>query len=504
VAVPTWFGGEKFQGGLGAIELPTLNYWELRARSSDFFARRPFARGIIRRIVTNVITAGLYLECTPVERLLGMSEDALVEWAEDVEMRFALWGKDPFLCDASEQLSFGAIQLAAFLEALVAGDVLVTIVSTPGTRVPRVRLVRGDSVQTPLAVKVAPGNTIQHGVELDQQGRHVAYWIVQRDGSTKRLPAWGEKSGRRLAWLVYATDKRLDAVRGEPLLSLVLQSISDLDKYKDSTIRKALVNSFLAMWVEKSEDKPASRALSSGAQRVDSVVSTTKSGDATRQYSATQYLPGIFLEELQTGEKIHQTAGNGTDEKYGDFEEAIIQGIAWSLEIPPEVLRLSFSSNYSASKAAENNFSVYLFKARTLFGEQFCQPIYVEWLLSEALAGNIMAQGLLDSWRDAGAYVTFGAWTLADWSGNVKPSVDPVKQVNAYMLAMSRGLIDPATACREFSGQKLSRNMRSIKKYYAALKDAGVPDVQPKPEPKAPGTASDDSDNEQQDKEDAA
>lgn len=500
------FTGAKFPGGMSGAEFGALDYWSLRERSSAFFATRLFARGIVRRLVTGVITAGLYLECTPVESLLGLAEDSLVDWAESVEQRFTLWSKDPFLCDTREQQSFGALQAAAFREALVAGDCLVALVAAPGTKIPRIKLISGELVRTPSmgAGKLAPGHRINEGVELDAQGRHVAYWIRQDDGSSKRLPAWGEKSGRRLAWLVYASDKRHDEVRGQPLLSLVLQSISELDKYRDSTQRKALLNSVLAAWIEKTEDKPGSRGLSMGAIRNDSVQVATGDGSESREFSATEFLPGMWVEELQTGEKIHQTGGQGTDEKYGDFEEAIVQGIAWSLEIPPEILRLSFSSNYSASKAAENNFAVYLFATRTFFGEQFCQPIYVEWLLAESLAGNIPAQGLLDAWRDPASYVTFGAWTLSDWSGNVKPSVDPVKQVNAYMLAMSRGLIAPETACREFSGQKLSRNLRSLKKYYAALKEAGVPDVQPKPEPSSKFGDDSESDDEPKDKEDAA
>lgn len=506
VRQPTLFGGEKFPGGLGAVELPVLDYWTLRQRSSDFFARRLFARGIIRRLVSAVITAGLYLECTPVESLLQMPEDSLAEWSEDVEQRFALWGKDSFLCDASEQQTFGALQEAGFREALVAGDVLVQLTVAPGTKIPRIRLIRGDCVQTPLLPQDVSPNRIEHGVELDPQDRQVAYWVRQRDGSSKRLPAWGEKSGRRLAWLVYATDKRVDEVRGQPLLGLVLQSIGDLDKYRDSTQRKALINSMLALWIEKTEDKPGSRGLSLGAVRADAAVVKVQDGTASREFNATAFLPGMVVEELQQGEKVHQTGGQGTDERYGDFEAAILQGIAWALEIPPEVLRLSFSSNYSASKAAENNFAVYLFKARTFFGEQFCQPIYVEWLLSETLAGNVKAEGLLDSWRAPSQYVTFGAWTFADWSGNVKPSVDPVKQVTAYDRAIMRGLVHPATAAREVSGQKLSRNLRALTKYIAALKAAGVPDVQPKPAPQLPGKTADDTDpdNEEQDTEDAA
>lgn len=501
------YGGENQPGTLGAINITQLDYWTLRKRSDEFFSTRLFARGLVRRLVTGVVTAGLYLECIPVESLLGKPEDSLTEWAEDTEQRFTIWGKDAFLCDATEQHTFGALQEAAFREALVSGDALVTMVADSVIEIPRVRLYRGDTVQTPaLQMKLAAGNSIKHGVELDKHGRHVAYWVTQEDGTHKRLACWGPRSGRRLAWLVYASDRRLDEVRGMPLLSLALQNMAQLERYRDSTLTKAELNAKLALWIEKTEDRPGSRALSAGAVRVDATVATTSDGSTSREFQRNQFMDGWVVEELQTGEKIHQTGGNGTDEKYGEFEEAITQGVAWAYEIPPEILRLSFSSNYSASKAAENNFAVYLFKTRTFFGEQFCQPIYVEWLLSECLAGNVQAPGLIESWRDPKAYVTFGAWTLSDWSGNVKPSVDPVKQVNAYDRAIMRGLIDPATACREFSGQKLSRNLRALTKYMAALKEAGVPNVMPEPVQADPNEeeSDDDDDEDRKDREDAA
>jgi capsid protein len=492
------YGGENQPGALGAVNITQLDYWTLRARSADFFTTRLFARGIVRRLVTGVITAGLYLESTPVESILGRQDDELAPWAEDVEQRFAIWAKLPIACDAAEQATFGALQETAFREALISGDALVTLTMSGGK--PRVKLYRGDVVQSPiLAPKLPLGTQIKHGVEVDADGKHLAYWIVQTNGEYRRLPCWGA-SGRRLAWLVYASDRRLDAVRGEPLLSLAMQGIAHLEQYRDATITKADLNSRIALWIEKTEDKPGSRALTGGAVRVATASTTTANGDATREFRVNHYLPGMVVEELQTGEKIHQVAGNGTDEKYGDFEEAITQGVAWAFEIPPEVLRLSFSSNYSASKAAENNFAVYLFKTRTFFGEQFCQPIYVDWLISSVLAGDIQATGLLESWR-ARDLSMFGAWTLADWSGNVKPSVDPVKQVAAYKEGILLGLIDPATACREFSGQKLSRNLRALAKYMTALKAAGVPEMQPKPTPQPIGA---EDDEDAKNREDAA
>src|SRR5690606_29930048 len=103
------------------------DYWTLRNRSAALFKTNIYARGIVRRLVTNIINVGLHLEAVPDESILGIEETTLSDWAELVENRFALWECNPDLCDVRGQKSFGSLQIAAKREALVSGDVLVTL-----------------------------------------------------------------------------------------------------------------------------------------------------------------------------------------------------------------------------------------------------------------------------------------------------------------------------------------------------------------------------------------
>ena len=333
-----WHDGEKYPGGFGPTELLLPDYWTLRARSAQLFKKNIYARGIVRRLVTNEINTGLHLEATPEEAVLGLPEDALAPWAEDVENRFAIWSREAYLCDHDERLSFGALQALARQEALVVGDVLVVLRQDQRTKLPRVQLINGAAVRSPLSAELRNGSRIEHGVEIDKQGRHIAYWIQQpgENGrlASKRLPAFGEKSGKRLAWLVYGTDKRMDEVRGEPLLGIVLQSLNEIDKYRDSTQRKALINSMLAMFVTKNADKPGTRPLTGGATRraLDTVLGAD---NKAREFRTAEMIPGLILDELQQGEEPKAFPPTGTDEKFGDFEEAIVQAVAWHFEIPP-------------------------------------------------------------------------------------------------------------------------------------------------------------------------
>ena len=490
----SYWHGEKYPGGLGAVPFLIEDYWALRQRSAHLFKTNLYARGLIRRLVTNEINDGLHLEATPEASLLEPTEEALAEWAEEVEKRFILWGKDPRLCDHKELASFGALQATARMEALVAGDVLVVLRQDRRTGLPRVQLISGSAVQTPLGDRSRRANRIVEGVELDPSGRQVGYWITQRDGTSKSLPAYGEKSGRRIAWLLYGTDKRLDDVRGEPLLSLVVQSMREIDRYRDSTQRKAVINSMLAMFIEKTEEKMGTRPLTGGAVRrgTDSLIDDS---GAERTFRVTEHIPGLVLDELQHGEVPRAFPANGTDEKFADFEAAIIHAVAWANEVPPEILQLAFSNNYSASQAAINEFKIYLNKVRTSFGEGFCQPVYVDWLLSQALSQRVQAPGLLEAWRDPLLYDVWGSWVSADWAGHIKPSTDIFKQARGYKMLLDEGLITRDRAARELTGTKYSQNAKKLRRENELLTEALEPVKALEPAPTAPPGQPDDEED---------
>lgn len=462
-SINTVFGGDKFAGGYGLTQVLTWDYWTLRARSVELFTQNLYARGLIRRLVTNEINSGLSLEAIPNDEIIdGVSEDDLQVWADNVENRFQIWGENKQLCDYKGQNTFGQIQAVVRQSALIAGDCLIVLRFNKQTKLPQIQVIDGSAVQTPLGATPRQGNKIVHGVELDGAGRQVAYWVKQKSGESKRIPATGEKSGRRLSWLVYGTDRLLDNVRGQPFLSLVLQSLKEIDRYRDSEQRAAVINASLAMFVKKAEDKAGTLPITNGATRKGAVE--TQTADGTKRNFAVDNIAGMVIEELQTGEEPVSFNTQRPNVNFGTFESAIISALAWANEIPPEILMLSFNSNYSASKAAINEFKMYLDKTRKSFAADFCKPIYIQWLLNEALTGRIDAQSLLDSWRNPAKYDVFGAWVHSDFQGQIKPSIDLGKDVKSYGEAVDRAWITNARASKELFGTKFSSNVKRLKK----------------------------------------
>lgn len=490
-AAPREWGGDKYPGGFGATQLLSMDYWTLRARSAQLFRTNHYARGMIRRLVTNEINTGLHLEAQPEERVLGKEQNSLVDWTESVERRFKLWADTPRVCDVEQQATFGMLQGLTRQESLIDGDALMVLVQDPVTSLPALRLVNGAVVGSPFAARqrfeAETGNRIVHGVELDRNGRHVAYWIRQKPkGETsfeisanvaryERLPVYGE-SGRRIAWLVYGTDRRHDDVRGEPLLSIFLQSLREIDRYRDAVQRKAALNAVIAMFIKKSEARPGSRPMAAGGiKRRDLALPSVDGDDKPRTWTTVDQIPGLIMDELQVGEEPEGFRSQGTDEKFGDFEAAILNSIAWSQEIPPEILRLSYNRSYSASQASISEFKLYLQPVRQRFGDMVCQPVYEDWLLSEVLLGSIDAPGFFDAWKDARRYDVYGAWVAAEWTGQIKPAVDMLKLVRAHQWMIKEGLATRAHTARELNGSRYSRNVQQLEVENEQLARANAP-----------------------------
>jgi len=171
----------------------------------------------------------------------------------------------------------------------------------------------------------------------------------------------------------------------------------------------------------------------------------------------------MLIDELQPGEEPVAFQSYATDDRFSVFEDAIIQAVAWANEIPPEILRLAFTKNYSASQAAVNEFKMYLNRARTAFGSDVCQPCYEDWLLSSVLSKSIQAPQLLAAWRDPAQIVTYGAWVFSEWAGQIKPAVDLSKLVRGYDDMVASGYMTRDRAARELSGMKFSDNAKRLR-----------------------------------------
>ncbi|MCK5641710.1 MAG: phage portal protein [Gammaproteobacteria bacterium] len=472
----TFWGGDKWAGSFGNTWLmDDMDYETLRLRSIQMFRTNKYGRGIIRRLLTNEINTGLIPEATPDASIIGLDEDAIAAWAEDAERRFTIWGELPQMCDNQQLRTFGELQELCRETALTSGDALVVMRIGP-TGLPTVEIIDGMHISSPMGKEGAQrnGNEINRGVETDKRGRHLAFHVEQDDGTHQRITSRASRTGRLQAWMVYGTERRVDDVRGEPILSILLQSMRDLDRYEDSELRSALANAMIALWVEKTDDGPGTRPLSGGAKKRGSITAVNDDG-TTKVTPVNSHIPGVSMEALGKGEKLHSFDSRRPNVNHANYVATVQSAMAMALEMPPEVFQLQFQSSFSAARMANSEFNMYLEKSRGKRSNELGKPIWREWMVGMALNGDIVAPGFLDAWRDTRQWQIFGAWTQTDWSGQIKPGVDHLKDVKAVKEAIAEGLMTRDGGSKRLYGKKFTRIAPQLRRENILFADAMAP-----------------------------
>ena len=476
--VDSVFSGSPFPGAFGLTkDFTYVDYFTLRRRSVQLFKENSYARGIIRRLLRNEINKGLNLEASPIPETLNLTDEQALVWAEESELDWSLWGDDPQQCDFKRRRTLGDLQNEARQTALISGDCLIVLRMNPRTKLPSVDLIDGSHVQTPMGKSPRAGNRIVHGVELDKNDRQVAFWVTIRKGNgteSKRIPARGEKSGRLISWLVYGSELRLDEVRGEPILSSILYMLKELDRYRNAEQRAATINGMLPLFIKKTEKGgPGSQPVGSGAVRKDAVTVTDSTG-ANRTFNIANNLPGMVPDELNFGEEPVSFNAQRPNVNYGQFEEVIINAIAWTLELPPEIARLLFTNSFSASRQANNEFNIYLAFRAWKTGNDLLQPIYKERLISAVLSNQLQAPGLIEAARNPQEWRTVSAWTNAEWTGISRPSVDLLKDIKAAKEGIALRVTTYDQQSRKISGMNFRTVIQKLTREQKLLEKAGL------------------------------
>ena len=243
-AFETDWTGDKYPSHFGMTKAYTyVDYWTLRQRSLQLFTENPYCRGIIRRILRNEIFTGIVADATPLASFLwpeleeAEREDKARELGEKMTNAFYLYANNYEMFDFRRQFTFGEWQAQVRMEAMLCGDGLVINRINPATGLPMWDWINGYYIRTPERQNIAEGHQIKNGVEIDENGRHVAYYVQNlKNGkvSFERIPVKGRRSGRQIAWMVYGSERLIDDVRGEPLLSGVLGILKELDRYRDA------------------------------------------------------------------------------------------------------------------------------------------------------------------------------------------------------------------------------------------------------------------------------
>ena len=473
--------GFKAQSGSPQEDIDFHNF-TMRQRARMLYMAAPLATSAIKTNRTNVIGQGLTLSAKVDREVLGMTSEEATAWQRRAEKEFALWAENRMACDALGLNDFYELQQVAFQAWLLSGDVFCLFKngrptpSNPYTM--RIQLIEADRIATETTWSVGygrltegenpkNGNLVHDGVEVDKNGRVVAYHIrstypfefTKAETTWERIEAVGKDTG--LPNILHIMDaERPDQYRGVSYLAPVIEPLLQLRRYTETEITAAMIESCFAGFI-KTEARPDEVPMNETGQIGPEEPSNP---------DEFNFGPGEF-NVLKPGEDITFSDPKRPSNGFGTFVRAIAEQVGAALEIPADLLLKAFNASYSASRGALLEAWKSFRMRRMWFSKDFCKPIYENWLAEAVAIGRIQAPGFFVDPAIRKAY------SGSEWTGPSQGQLDPVKEIQAEILAVEHGFSTHEQSTARLNGGNWNNNVEALAQEAKAL--ATLKEVQP-------------------------
>ncbi|MBP3541824.1 MAG: phage portal protein [Clostridia bacterium] len=442
----------------------------LRQRARDLYAGGGLARSGPSTMTTNVVGWGIQPKPKVDAEVLGMSDDACDEWERKTLREFRLWAEN-VMCDTERQQNFYEMQKLAFLSKLVSGDVFVLFGQKDNKRTPyktTIRLLEADRICTPdgqlgesESMETESGGRIVDGVETDREGAVIRYHVANHhplseenaDTTWVAIDAYGKETGRP-NMLHLMTLERPEQKRGIPFVAAQIEQIKQLDRYISSELAANVVSSMLTAFITRESEN--------GMIGMEDAVNEDEK--VTDDEMQVELAPGAVY-SLNPGEKVQEINPIRNNSAFEGFVSTLFTVIGAGMGIPKEVLIKKYESNYTAARGALLDFWREVRVERTEFINQFCQPVYEEWLAEAVAMGRVDAPGFFED------PAVRQAWCGCMWMGASMGHVDPLKEVKAAAERINLNISTEEQEASEYNGANWLSNIRQRKKELAAKKD---------------------------------
>lgn len=470
-----------------------FNNSTLRQRSRMLYMSAGVATAAINTNRTHVIGTGLTMQSTIDRAILGISDETAKAWQQKTEAEFRLWASTAVNCDTAGLNNFAALQQLAFKSWLLSGDVFAIMRHEEPTPLNpyglHIDIIEADRICVPadcgglwsvggvVAGKIpdgkeGAGNAIYDGVEVDKNGKVVAYHVCSdypnpmtyrnaEIATWTRIPVRGAKTG--LPNILHVMDcERPGQYRGVPYLSQVIETLLQMRRYTESELMAALIQSFFSAWI--TTNAATDGGLPLGEAMPGDNIPVDK--DSETEYEMG---PGTIC-KLDPGESISFGSPNIPTAGFDTFMKEFCKQIGAALELPYDVLMKEFNSSYSASRGALMEAWEAFKMRRAWFVDDFCQPIYELWLAEAVARCRVKAPGFFND------PLIRKAWCSAQWIGPTQVQLDPVKEANAAILQTSHAIKTHKQVTRELGGGDWDKNVEQVAAENEKLKAAtGAP-----------------------------
>lgn len=429
------FDGEKNDSELGPAINYRPDYQMLRIRSWQSYLESDITKTVIDRFVKWTIGKGLKLQTSPNKRVLiseGFNEsdlEGLKAAFATVEARYEVFASST-MSSWNELQTLHKIESVAYRNARVGGDVLVVLRYVK--KQVSIQLIDGQNVQYSSNI-AKNGNRVIQGVEVDDRGRHVAFYVRTKKLKYQRISASPKGSRPSMAFMYYSDKLRCDSVRGMPLIASVLETLKKLDRYKEATVGSAEERAKVPYQIvhginSTGENVFTNKRLANAVEDSnENDLPSDSDGKAMARTVAVSTQKQVFnmpndskLESLESKSELY----------FKDFYDTNFNSVCAAIGMPPNVAKMIYDDNFSASRAALKDWENTLKVDRTDVSDQFNSKVYQFWLWTEVMDGKTNITGLLNAYLDRNV-MAIAAFVSSRWIGSQVPHIDPLKEAKA-------------------------------------------------------------------------
>lgn len=446
----------------------------LRARARDLSRNNDYARQFLRMVKTNVVgPSGFGLQVHARKR----SGDLDQEDSQRCEDAFRAWGRIE-ACDYTGRISWVELQ-QLYIETMARdGEVLVRRVRGAGPFGYQLQLLDPALLDETLYRDLPNGRRVRMGIELDDDNRVHAYYLVQDDLADPRtLMVYGRKYVRVPAeeiWHDFVAE-HIGQLRGIPWMATTLIRQKRLGSFEDAAVAAAEEGAKKLAWI-----KTPTGELGALADHVTNSTANSQT-DMPPPTSGTLYTEsgeGVHYAGLPPGYELQSWDPKYPDQAFGDFVKSALRGIASGLGVAYHSLASDLEGvNFSSTRAGELEVREVWKTLQGRMIERLCARVYSEWLPFAILSGQL-----------ALPIEKLAKFDAAVWQGRRWSWVDPEKDVNAHVIAVENGFTSRARVIRDmgYDPEEVWAELRREKEQLKdILSEKKASEVKPPPKPES-------------------
>lgn len=365
------------------------------------------------------------------------------------EKIMALWDTWVNQCDADDVCDFYGLQSLLSGTVYEAGECLVRFIhlgKSSDLEVPlQIQLLEPDHLDHEKTEVAKSGNVIIQGVEFDQTGKRVAYWIfpvhpgdqfIAQKQSFKSIRIEA-KEIKHIFWI-----DRPSQIRGISELAPVILQLRDLGDYEDAELVRKKIEACFAAFV--TNDGSSDNTTIADAQR-------DKSGRLVEKL-----VPGL-IKYLNPGEDV-SFASPSNSGGHAEYIRHKLHGISAGLNVTYQQLTGDLSqANYSSMRGGLMEFRkpVKEFQRQVII-HQFCRTVEREFIKVAKINGKLKKTP-----------------KPLQWTPPAFDPVDPLKDVLADIAAVRGGFKTLKRAIAERGGDP-QHHLQELKEIAKLLDEAGL------------------------------